>query len=490
MLLQRLSIILCILLLAFIPKCYAPPIQQDDSPFISKLPVVSILRIVFVSYIAHIVTIRPTTGISTFSTLERRIMGFLFPSSEIGIILGSMYKAYYGDEILKITKYKPFLERYDKEIEGEIFKVKNKNDQSLQASTITALPDSTTSASLDRTRTASMDGIKSTLLDGVKRVSFDSRSTSSDSFSLDGQSATESKNDEDYDTKYNETNNKFSSVVNLRNRLVKDTREENNLNHPQNAAYLAAFLHIMGPKRAKKIKHCILANSLILGSENNTGGAEDSNYIEGLTINGPGAACNYQYKINLNDTHFMTDDMINQLETAHYIDNIPYIEIFITIVQLFFTAIECMEIDGDRWVKLIMIIYTIMSVLQTVSLIALHKQTATFSVIKYDRFVIIKYDHYHNNVPPHKSFYDKLDVNVFCFLAGIISFLLLGIWADYNNHSVTEWLVISWIISPLALYFMFFLSTMDILGIIGMGILLITCFGLLISATIIGYLPK
>ncbi|KAL0084651.1 hypothetical protein F4703DRAFT_1855380 [Phycomyces blakesleeanus] len=247
--------------------------------------------------------------------------------------------------------------------------------------------------------------------------------------------------------------------------------------------------------------------------------------------------------------------MIDQLEMVHRLDNSSYLETFATIGQLFFTTIECMEIDGDRWVKVIIIIYTIMSVLQTVSLIALHKQTSAFSVFKdANTEISAKNDDPISTKKEYKSelsedvssistknedntesskdnlpvlienedsgilpktdasiisqCLDKLKrkkartaklradiIEILTAFAGIIVLLFMGIWADYNSHSVTEWLVISWFLCPLLICTIstcvFCIErnaekTTEILLVPS----LIIPFGLVTSATVIGYLPK
>ncbi|KAL0084745.1 hypothetical protein F4703DRAFT_1794107 [Phycomyces blakesleeanus] len=76
-------------------------------------------------------------------------------------------------------------------------------------------------------------------------------------------------------------------------------------------------------------------------------------------------------------------------KTAHDMDDSPYIEILITLGQLLFTTVECMRPNLDRLAKIIMIIYTIMSILQAVSLIILHKQTKAFSIIADDTLSLL-----------------------------------------------------------------------------------------------------
>ncbi|KAI9027543.1 hypothetical protein CLU79DRAFT_582996 [Phycomyces nitens] len=195
--------------------------------------------------------------------------------------------------------------------------------------------------------------------------------------------------------------------------------------------------------------------------------------------------------------------MIDRLQAAHNTDETSYIEIFVTIGQLFFTTIECMDIDGDRWSKVIMIVYTAMSVLQSASLILLHKQTTSFS-IKDDKELVPKDTEVVLTEKDRRlrgEFIDvlKFDPDIVAVITtalGIIASLLIGIWADYNVHSTTEWLVLSWILSPIPVGAFFMLGALldwdgDSIFVIVPGCaLFVASTGCLLAATIIGYLPK
>ncbi|KAL0075282.1 hypothetical protein J3Q64DRAFT_1775794 [Phycomyces blakesleeanus] len=196
-----------------------------------------------------------------------------------------------------------------------------------------------------------------------------------------------------------------------------------------------------------------------------------------------------------------------------------------------------MDLDGDRWAKVIIIIYTTMSILQTLSLIMLHKQMSAFS-IKEDEDEKIRNDdgdststegEDEKTLPNHEDsvstededkktqpndgdstsvedgrkhfelstdILDHEDVSISSMFIGSAASLLIGIWADYNSHSVTEWLVLSWIISPFIITLIIFTAVIidnDILGILLIIITVIASvcvIGCLIGATIIGYLPK
>ncbi|KAI9027442.1 hypothetical protein CLU79DRAFT_832825 [Phycomyces nitens] len=192
----------------------------------------------------------------------------------------------------------------------------------------------------------------------------------------------ESEEDEDNNTETSEPRKPRSRAIRLRDCLVNDQRAQNiNIEDHNNSAYLAAFLHILGPEKAKKTKHCILNGFLTIGYENQEETTEYSYCLsDKITTSGPGATCKYQRDIDPSNVRYLSTDMIDKLESAHNTDEISHIEIFVTMGQIFFTSITCNDTDGDRWVKVILIMYTLMSVLQTASLFILHKQTTAFSI--------------------------------------------------------------------------------------------------------------
>ncbi|KAL0087559.1 hypothetical protein J3Q64DRAFT_1733417 [Phycomyces blakesleeanus] len=407
---QRLQFILHISLSTFIPKCLASPSQQDDTEPISKLPIV----------------LMPNNN-----GFQRRILALLCPSIGIGVAAVSMYKAFCGDKILGIAQYKPLLRRYEKE---------NPTTRDIDQ-------DSLHEIRIKHRNLFRMSPSSSPLLA--------STSTSKRPINHYNRGDNQHLNDIDEIISIEQR----SKVLQLRDRLFQDMEVEDiEIAEDDNSPYLAAFLHIIGPEKAKKTKHCLLNDSLYIGYSHDY--SEDhcrvSRRTEYITVVGPGAVCINQGKLRPANARYMTVDMIDQLETAHNIDGSSYVEIIVTISQLFYTTVECMNIDGDRWVKLISIIYTAMSVLQTFSLVVLHKQTAAFSIkddadpnanrIYFGPKREILLPHYLNGV------YDILelsDVAVLSTLMGIILFMVVGVWADYSSYSIAKWFVIFWIISPL-----------------------------------------
>ncbi|OAD69689.1 hypothetical protein PHYBLDRAFT_172322 [Phycomyces blakesleeanus NRRL 1555(-)] len=465
--LQRLQFLLYVSLLAFIPKCYAPPIQQEINQLLSSLPIVSILRTILLGYMTHVVTLRPRTGITELSTNYRRFMALIYPSGGIGLAVGSVYKAFYGDRILGITQYQSLLKDYEKESKSKEVTTKENSTQ---------------------------DSTKGDLSD--------------QSFSAD-TSTPEFKEEKDKGTKVTEYYKRHLDTVRLRDRLVKDMKTSSiHTGKEDNAAYLAAFLHVIGREKAKKTKHCILNGSLIIGFDygNKFESSGTQCLTEEIITNGPGAICEYQRRIEPIDARYMTADMIDQLDTVHNTDETSYVEIFVTIGQLFYTTIECMDIDGDRWAKLIIIVYTAMSILQTFSLIVLHKQTTAFSIkddkndeeediVKEDGLSLTEEDRESVSEDNGTLKLDDIQVSALSTFLGMIVSLIIGVWANYNSHSTVEWLVIAWILSPLPLAtFFIFCVLFNFNGETKwanalVSIFLISSTGCLIAATIIGYLP-
>ncbi|KAI9027585.1 hypothetical protein CLU79DRAFT_832951 [Phycomyces nitens] len=176
---------------------------------------------------------------------------------------------------------------------------------------------------------------------------------------LNNSSVQRYEKEKDNNAKASESYKLRSRTIRLRDRLVNDQKAEHkNIGKDENSAYLAAFLHVLGPEKAKKRKHCILNGSLTIGLRN-----EDTflwrDYIclsDEVTITGPGAICKYQKEIKPWDVRYLSTNMIDNPESAHNMDETSYIEIFVTLGQLFFTTISCMDIDGDRWAKVVIII--------------------------------------------------------------------------------------------------------------------------------------
>ncbi|KAI9027578.1 hypothetical protein CLU79DRAFT_739819 [Phycomyces nitens] len=140
-----------------------------------------------------------------------------------------------------------------------------------------------------------------------------------------------------------------------------------------------------------------------------------------------------------------------------------------------------------------------MSILQATSLFMLHRQSMAFSIkdaeelspeaieaplLENDSIDLEEVDE-----PVHDSVATMLNSVVI----GIIASLLIGIWADYNAHSATQWLVLFWILSPIGssvvyLFLLAFCRCFD--EDVPLYVSCIPSAGFLIAATITGYLPK
>ncbi|KAL0078963.1 hypothetical protein F4703DRAFT_1878029 [Phycomyces blakesleeanus] len=494
-------IIVCGLLFTFLPRCRAPPVDPSDSEPTSELPVASILRTIVLGYMAHIVTVRPQTGVDNMGTNVARFICFTYPTWGISIAFDAIHDAYYADKILGIDNFKILLKKYE---EDKDTTSKNEDHKSLDSAELIS----------PLSQNELIPEYSPTLKD-------DEQDSPSDVI--------------------------LSKTKNLRDWLV-DYMAKNNtpVKEYDNAPYLAALLHTIGPKKAKKVKHCILNKHMLLGFDSrtykNVPKREDTR-TENISVTGPGAECEYQSNIQAENIRYLKTEMISKIRTSYNVDNISYIETFITIVQLFFTTIECMDINGNKWAKLIMIVYTAMSVIQTLSLVILHKQTEPFSL------------HYNEDVPwkevlvergakepseeakidladedieetsdcfkKHQSdlFYknsflhfvmenryleaesDSILTNysesttiAFCLFGGMAGSLLIGIWADYSSHSVVQWIVLAWILSPMLILLGtiidWFSPNPDSDTFIFLSIMVsVLCnFGCIIAATIYGYI--
>ncbi|KAL0088427.1 hypothetical protein F4703DRAFT_1927156 [Phycomyces blakesleeanus] len=174
-------------------------------------------------------------------------------------------------------------------------------------------------------------------------------------------------------------------IRHLRDWLVEYTKTNQQLEIKEydNAPYLAALLHTMGPDKGRKIKHCIVNTSLYIGFDLlfDTALVEiNSNESENMKIAGSGAMCRYQKIVFPKVVRYLSTDMLDELMATYRLDETSYTERCVTVMQIMYIIYECIGGRGDRWSKLIMIIYTIMSILQTGSLIALHTQKTAFSI--------------------------------------------------------------------------------------------------------------
>ncbi|OAD78789.1 hypothetical protein PHYBLDRAFT_163880 [Phycomyces blakesleeanus NRRL 1555(-)] len=150
-----------------------------------------------------------------------------------------------------------------------------------------------------------------------------------------------------------------------------------------NLEYLRNRFHSMEDDKIKRVKNCILNGSLYLGTNTlliSKDGTKLRLESSDMTICGPGASCKYQLPVHPSYVRYLTKPMIDQLELSHGIQNNAYFTTFIALVQLFYTVYECIQGTGQKWSKVLMIIFMTMSVLQLVSVYVLPTQVVAYSI--------------------------------------------------------------------------------------------------------------
>ncbi|KAL0087762.1 hypothetical protein J3Q64DRAFT_1734329 [Phycomyces blakesleeanus] len=128
-------------------------------------------------------------------------------------------------------------------------------------------------------------------------------------------------------TRLTESQTLCLKVSKLRERLFRGYSkiERIKIDEWDNSPHLAAFFACnWDRKNSRKTRHCILSGSVTIGCK-----------TKEISVLGPGAICESQGKIH-------TNFLAIHLETAYNTDNTSYI---------FFTTLECLNLDGDRWIK-------------------------------------------------------------------------------------------------------------------------------------------
>ncbi|KAL0091842.1 hypothetical protein J3Q64DRAFT_1695978 [Phycomyces blakesleeanus] len=428
-------ILICILLAIAVPECYAPPVATNNPEQISNSAAYDIL--ILLGYLTHLMTIRPVPRCEGEYSTFWRVPYFIYPTIGLGSALKAIVFGFYGDTILGIDKANKYIKKIDKK--------KRPLDKSL-------------------------------------------------------------------DERFLEFLASFRDKINI------EAEKDYNYTHKpgDNLFYLAAILHLMKPRQARRVKHCILNSNIYLGLEATPKQINQYRQLilsEDMVVTGKGAGCTYQTDISPFYFCYLTEEMINQIPVARYLDNTSYTEICITIGQLVYT---------------------------TISLCVLHKQLAAFS-IPYDKDIniviyeigdlpsesdILNPDLYDkediigiqtrignirnrmpnsyymsshedtssnreedtppkNNGPPQEnskppsilyegSFLEKIiqkekiidnneyktyiEYHTYSYIisgcGGLTLSLLVGIWADYSAHSVTQWLVLTWILNQVLWMFL------------------------------------
>ncbi|KAL0093664.1 hypothetical protein F4703DRAFT_1830590 [Phycomyces blakesleeanus] len=228
-----------------------------------------------------------------------------------------------------------------------------------------------------------------------------------------------------------------------------------------------------------------------------------------MTIAGPGSKHMYQIPVHPKIIRYLSKSMLNQLKEATRLEESSHLPRFISLIQLGYTLYEIIRDSGDSWSKLILGIFTIMSILQTASLYFLPMQVSAFSIESdLERYEALceelevkpvyitddellqstmklltqgaeKSERKHarialhalakSNVPSHLGmilFVEKETKlkgistqpsgkwEYFVLSSGIVIPLLLGIIAGYKRHTRTEWIVLAWIISSIPFTFL------------------------------------
>ncbi|KAI9027666.1 hypothetical protein CLU79DRAFT_740206 [Phycomyces nitens] len=495
--------VLCALVVSFIPSCHAPPIQLNEADLDRAMVAMTILRTIFLGYLAHIATIRPEIGLGNMNSILRKFQCFTFPTVGTVMAIKSIFYASNSEKILGIDRFKVGLQKFEEE-------------------NATKYPPN-----------AGAIGPPVLILPNYP----------------DTQGSKQQHSQVNYINQGRRPEILRSNMKYLGDWLMEYLEKHDNIRIKKydNGAYLAAFLHLIGPEKAKQIKHCILNRHVTLGFDSAIYGHRSRKLVvltQNMTTTGPGTECEYQTQVLPRNVRYLSIDMISQLRTAYSLDNTAYMQVCVTICQVIYTTAECVANSGDKWTKSIMIIYTAMSILQTLSLVVLHKQSGAFSIY-YDtdvpwseamadntmnipdlwrkvdlppkdteRLSSYEYDGYRDllyegsylqfmierrefNRKSGEDSWAESDILliVISFIIGVGIPLLICIWADYNAKSVTEWLVLSWIsasaiflLGILALKFNYhaFFVPMSI----GFSILTIGSLGCVVTATVIGYLTE
>ncbi|KAI9030883.1 hypothetical protein CLU79DRAFT_831404 [Phycomyces nitens] len=476
--------VLFVLLFICVQECYAPPLQQGRTPTYQETRIFSIIKTVVLAYLLHTLTIRSSSSSTKNLTAITRILFLAYPALGIGMASESISSAYYADKHLGINLFKKPLKEYEM----------LKNDSSIYKG--------------------------SSMASSTRKINY-----------KDGSKADTSPLVSDYDCLRDE-------IRKLRDWLVEyiKTNEKVEIKDYDNAPYLAALFHIMGRDKARKIKHCIVNSSLYIGFDllfDTVLIETDSNEVEYMRIAGSGAMCRYQKIIFPKVVRYLSTDLLDELMATYRLDDTSYTQRCVTVMQIMYIVYECIGGRGDRWSKLIMIIYTIMSILQTASLAALHTQTTAYS-IHYKSDIThnvsntsntpkpTSHDsalHQENTIRDPRDFLyqgsflhqiieemvpyckqeaiesaNNMDPTVLASIIGGTGIsLLLGLWADYNIHTNTEWIVLSWILSSFLFGIVtYFSNNTNITSIIPLFLPIIAIPGGLacvLAATIEGY-PK
>ncbi|KAL0091875.1 hypothetical protein J3Q64DRAFT_1725677 [Phycomyces blakesleeanus] len=445
----------CALLYISVLECYGLPenTTEDTRATYSNVVAFSVIKAIVFAYLAHSMVIRPSMNTISSGTFGERFLFLAFPTFAGSLVSHHISAAWYGDRSLGIENFKKPLEVYSKTISEE-----------------------------------ADDNIIHTIAGEPSGSYFGSFSAQND-IELESNPMKANLN-----MVQQKTQRKSDWLVDYGNKT-----QEFNIEDHDNATYLAALLQSLGPDKAKKLKHCLLNSSLFVGFDLlDETLLEDLNYIktDQIRVIGLGVACKYQASVAPSVVRYLPTTMLDQLYDSSSVDRVPYKEVFITLVQLGYTVIECLNPNNEnKWIKSVLLVYMIMSMGQTLSILALHTQEFAFSVryrpghpkqnISSDNTCTPASDTHldkdfgctsrplegqnetaneYCDAVIHKGSFlyqvlqglniytnteeplDPYEESVWNFFVVVLLFampFLLGIWADYASHSTTEWLVLA-----------------------------------------------
>ncbi|KAI8099905.1 uncharacterized protein BX664DRAFT_322363 [Halteromyces radiatus] len=275
--------------------------------------------------------------------------------------------------------------------------------------------------------------------------------------------------------------------------------------YQDNGDYLKKQIEKLDKPSQRSIRNCILNGNVFLGYDDTLSVYRDKYAIKtkDMSITGPGSQCQYQASLHPASIRFLPKSMIDQLiqQTRGIQDNAIGSQL-ITLIQLIYSSYKIFVDNGNTWGKLILGIYMMMSVLQSVSRLLLPTQLVVFSLIvppqveaefakiptvnmetrnlvgfspfgtdisfftdqSDDYLHIHSFQHSQKGFDPilcHRSRYGiesllgstkhltwkEKSHKFIVFFLSVATPLLLGIIAGYDRHSVIQILVLIWILS-------------------------------------------
>ncbi|CAO3649201.1 unnamed protein product [Cunninghamella blakesleeana] len=277
--------------------------------------------------------------------------------------------------------------------------------------------------------------------------------------------------------------------------------------YKDNGDYLKDQLAKLDKKSSDAIKNSILNGNIFLGYDDTLSIHRDKYAIKtkDMSICGPGTSCQYQVSLHPASIRFLPKTMLDQIiQESRGIENKSLGSLFITIIQLSYSSYKIFISPGNSWGKLILGIYMIMTILQTLSRILLPTQLTVFSIkvtdqveedfskipmhitmetknlvsisalgtdINFftdqsdDQLFIQSFNYSKRGFDPllcHQSkngidsliglsrkrfnWKEKTHRYIVLFIVVVLP-LLLGIIADYRQFSIVQWIVLAWIIS-------------------------------------------